>query len=745
MSRIGKIARRTFLIGSAAIAGGVAFGVYQIRKPAPNPLDPGPGEAALNPFVLIDRQGVTLFAPRAEMGQGVRTTWAALIAEELDVELDQVRILHGPAAAAYYNSAMIAEALPVKGYDITDFQHNVARMLGEVGKVLSLHATGGSTSMKDGFERMREAGATARETLKLAAAARLGVDRGQLGTEAGHVVAPDGSRIPYPDLAEAAADIDPPRVTLRDPKQWRYLGRHLPRVDMVEKSTGTAEFAIDVRLEGMKFASVRMNPNLGGGMNGYDAGAAESMPGVEKIVDLGTGIAVIASNTWLAMQAAEAVEVNWGEAPYPPETGAIFERIAAAFDTRPNSTLRDNGDVGTLPEGAQEVTAEYTLPYLAHATMEPMTGTAILDGGRLEFWGGNQAPTIMQAKIAAAAGLETDQVEVNTTYLGGGFGRRGEFDFGVIAARVAMAVPGTPVQTTWSREEDMSHDYYRPGAMARMRGAVQNGKAVLLDGQIAAQSAVYQAMGRIGVPAGGADKGLVEGAFNQPYAIPNQRIRGHVADLDIPVGFWRAVGNSYNAFFLETFIDEMAVAAGRDPLAFRVELARAEWEPASGVLEAVRDMSGWTGTTPEGIGRGVALCYSFGTPVAQVIEVRREAGGIRIDKAWIACDVGLALDPGTIEAQMTGGMIYGLSAACFGEITFSGGAVEQLNFPDYEAIRIHTAPATEVRVLETQRFLGGVGEPGTPPAMPALGNALFDLTGKRARRLPLARDFDLLV
>lgn len=745
MSRIGKIARRTFLIGSAAIAGGVAFGVYQIRKPAPNPLDPGPGEAALNPFVLIDRQGVTLFAPRAEMGQGVRTTWAALIAEELDVELDQVRILHGPAAAAYYNSAMIAEALPVKGYDITDFQHNVARMLGEVGKVLSLHATGGSTSMKDGFERMREAGATARETLKLAAAARLGVDRGRLSTEAGHVIAPDGSRIPYPDLAEAAADIDPPRVTLRDPKQWRYLGRHLPRVDMVEKSTGTAEFAIDVRLEGMKFASVRMNPNLGGGMNGYDAGAAESMPGVEKIVDLGTGIAVIASNTWLAMQAAEAVEVNWGEAPYPPETGAIFERIAAAFDTRPNSTLRDDGDVGTLPEGAQEVTAEYTLPYLAHATMEPMTGTAILDGGRLEFWGGNQAPTIMQAKIAAAAGLETDQVEVNTTYLGGGFGRRGEFDFGVIAARVAMAVPGTPVQTTWSREEDMSHDYYRPGAMARMRGAVQNGKAVLLDGQIAAQSAVYQAMGRIGVPAGGADKGLVEGAFNQPYAIPNQRIRGHVADLEIPVGFWRAVGNSYNAFFLETFIDEMATAAGRDPLAFRIELARAEWEPASGVLEAVRDMSGWTGTTPEGIGRGVALCYSFGTPVAQVIEVRREAGGIRIDKAWIACDVGLALDPGTIEAQMTGGMIYGLSAACFGEITFSGGAVEQLNFPDYEAIRIHTAPATEVRVLETQRFLGGVGEPGTPPAMPALGNALFDLTGKRARRLPLARDFDLLV
>ncbi|GGH21811.1 isoquinoline 1-oxidoreductase, beta subunit [Cribrihabitans marinus] len=745
MASIGKIARRTFLIGSAAIVGGVAFGVYYVRRPAPNPLEPAEGEAALNPFVLIDRQGVTLFAPRAEMGQGVKTTWAALIAEELDVELDQVRVLHGPAAAAYYNSAMIGEGLPNKGYDISDFQHNVGQALGEIGKVLSLHVTGGSTSMKDGFERMREAGATARETLKEAAAQRLGVDRASLTTVAGKVVAPDGTEIPYPELAEAAAQIDPPEATLRDPGQWRYLGKHVPRVDMVGKSTGTAEFGIDVRLPEMKFASVRMNPRLGGGMKGFDASAAEAMPGVETVVDLDGGVAVIASNTWLAMQAVDAIEVEWDEAPYPPETDALFERIAAAFDTDANSTMRDDGDVSTLPEGATEITAEYRLPYLAHATMEPMNGTAIYSGGRVEFWGGNQAPTFTRDKIAETAGLDSDAVDVHTTYMGGGFGRRGEFDFAVIAAKVAMAVPGTPVQTTWSREEDMRHDFYRPGAMARMRGAVKDGKAVLLDGQIAAQSALFQAMGRLGVPSGGPDKVLVEGAFNQPYAIPNYRIRGHVADLAVPVGFWRSVGNSFNGFFHDTFLDEMAHLAGVDPLEFRLEHMKTEHPPSAGCLEAVRDMSGWTGKTPDDVGRGVGFTYSFGTPVAQIIEVVDEDSTIRISKAWIACDMGLALDPGTVEAQMVSGMVYGLSAACFGEITYAGGEVEQGNFPDYEVLRMHTAPVTEVRVLETNRHMGGAGEPGTPPAMPALGNALFDLTGRRARTLPLNREFDLLI
>jgi len=305
---------------------------------------------------------------------------------------------------------------------------------------------------------------------------------------------------------------------------------------------------------------------------------------------------------------------------------------------------------------------------------------------------------------------------------------------------------GTPVQVTWSREEDMRHDMFRPGAIARFKGAVQDGKAVTLDGRIAGQSPVQSSMLRLlGTKGGGPDKVHVEGAFNQPYAIPNYRTRGYLTWMDIPVGYWRSVGNSFNGFFNESFVDEMAHAAGRDPLEFRLELARAEWEPAAKVLEAVRDMSGWTGKTPEGVGRGVAMCYSFGTPVAEVIEVVDEDGAIRINQAWIAADTGLALDPGNVRAQMFGGMAYGLSAACFGEITFSDGEVEQGNFPEYDALRMNTMPKTEVEVLQTQDHLGGAGEPGTPPAAPALANAIFDLTGKRARRLPLMHDFNLLV
>ncbi len=746
MASIGKILRRTFLIGSAAIVGGVAFGVYYVRRPAPNPLKPAPGESVLNPFILIDQQGVTLFAPRAEMGQGVRTTWAALIAEELDVDLDQVRILHGPAAAAYYNSAMIGEGLPNRGYDVSGFQHSLGEYLGDIGKVLSLQVTGGSTSMKDGFVRMREAGASAREALKQAAADRLGVEPATLNTQNGHVITPDGTRLSYPDLAEAAAQIAPPDVALRDPSEWRYLGKSLPRVDMVAKSTGTAEFGIDVRRDGMKFASLRINPKLGGAMESFDDSTAKSMPGVERIIDLGNGVAVVASNTWLAIQAVEAIDVTWGPAPYPPETDAIFEQIKAAFDTDPNSTMRDDGDAATLPDGATELTADYRAPFLAHATMEPMNATAHYTGDRLEIWCGNQSPTFLQKNCANAAGLESDAVEVHTTYLGGGFGRRGEFDFGVLATKVAVAMKDTPVQVTWSREEDMRHDFYRPGGLAKFRGAVKDGRAVLLDGQIAGQSCTFQALGRMtGMGAMGPDKMHVEGAFNQPYAIPNFRVRGYLSDLKIPVGFWRSVGSSINGFFFDTFLDEMAHAAGRDPLEFRVELMRDEHAPSAGCLDAVREMSGWTGKTPDGVGRGVAFTYSFGTPVAQVIEVVDENGVIRIARAWIACDMGIALDPSIVEAQMSGGMIYGLSAACFGEISFSQGEVEQSNFPDYDALRLHTAPQTEVRVLETNTYLGGAGEPGTPPSMPALGNALFDLTGKRARQLPFNKTFDLLI
>lgn len=733
MSKLGKIARRTFLFGTVAIVGGVAFGAYKVNQDYPNPFEGDPDKITLNPFLFVDQTGITLIAPRAEMGQGTHTTWAALIAEELDVDLDQVNVIHGPAAKAYYNSALMEAALPFLDYKVKGFQHGMRSFVGDISKLLGTQMTGGSTAMKDGFDRMREIGASARETFKQAAAERWGLKRSELVTARGVVTAPDGSSLSYEELAEEAARIDPPRVDLRPRSEWRLLGKTQPRVDMLGKATGAAEFGADVRLDGMKFATVRMNPRRTG-MKQYDATAAQTMPGIEKIVDLGDGIAVIASNTWLAMQAANAVEIEWEKAEYA-DTDVQFAQLKATFADEPNATPRDEGDVEQKFDGTL-VQAEYNVPALAHATMEPMNATALYTADSLTVWSGNQAPGSVQSACANVVGLDPANVEVITPYLGGGFGRRAETDFSVLAAKVAKAMPGVPVKTTWSREEDMRHDKYRPPALARFKGVVKDGQAVMLDGQLASQTVL---------PIPGPNRENVTGSFDQPYGIPNYRMRGYLADLGLPVGFWRSVGASSNGFVFESFIDEMAHAAGRDPLEFRLELIRREHEPSAKLLETVREMSGWTGQTPEGIGRGVAFTYSFGTPVAEAIEVQDTGSGIKITNCWIAVDPGIALDPGNIEAQMVGGAIYGLSAAAYGEITFADGEVEQFNFPDYDALRMHTAPNFEVRILENNRYMGGIGEPGTPPAAPALANALFDLTGIRARELPLMKTFDLLI
>jgi isoquinoline 1-oxidoreductase beta subunit len=743
MSRIGKIARRTFLIGSAAVVGGVAFGVYKLKQPAENPLLGEPGRHTLNPFLFIDGNGITLIAPKAEMGQGVHTTWAALIAEELDVELDQVNVIHGPPAKAYYNSALFGMALPFHDFEVGPIRQEMRSFVGDGAKLLGLQLTGGSTTARDGYERMREVGSSARETFKQAAANRWNMNADRLTTQGGQVIAPDGSTLSYVELAPEAAELDPPRVKLRDPSQWRLLGKTQPRIDMVGKVTGTAEFAADVRLPGMKFATVRRSPKRGN-MVSFDASAAQAMPGVEKIVDLGDGIAVIASNTWLAMQAAEAVQITWSPADYPATSDQIWRIIEAGFDGEVDSTPRDDGDVDGV-EGGTTVTAEYRIPFLAHTTMEPMNATALYTADKMTVWSGNQAPISTRDKCAAAVGLESEQVEVITPFMGGGFGRRAETDFSVVAAKVAQALPGVPVKTIWSREEDTRNDFYRPAAMARYRGVVRDGQAVMLDGQVSAPSMMRNSGKRSGAAMPGPDKETVAGSFDQPYEIENFRIRGYTPALEVPLGYWRSVGNSMNGFFFDSFIDEMAHAAGRDPLEFRHEMIAKVHEPSAKVLEAVRDMSGWTGQTPEGIGRGVAFTYSFGSPVAEVIEVRQTDAGIRISDIWIAADVGVALDPGNLEAQLSGGALYGLSAAVMEEITFADAQAEQGNFYDYDALRMHNAPRVHVKVLENNPYIGGVGEPGTPPAPAALANALFDLTGQRARELPLNRSFDLLV
>ena len=738
MGRIRRIARRSFLIGSAAVAGGVAFGVWQLRRPVDNPLRPDAG-ATLNPFVIVDGDGVTVIAPRAEMGQGIHTTLAALVAEEMDLEMAGLRVLHGPPARAYYNAALLRGELRYHPEGLSGWRQVMADALGAGGKVLRLQVTGGSTSTLDGYVRMRTAGATAREALKRAAAEAHGVARDRLGTDAGHVVLPDGTRIPYGDLAEAAAAVEPPEITLRPPSDWRLLGRSQKRVDVVAKSTGRAEYAIDIRRPGMKFATVRMCPFPGGGMAGFDAAAARDMPGVAGIVDLDTGIAVVARTTWEAMQAADAVEIEWTGGPGPATTEAAFDGIAAAFDRRRNARPRDDGDVADVPPGARTLTAEYRVPFLHHTTMEPMGAAAQYhsDGPRLTLWSGNQAPILHRDKAAEAVGLEPDQVTLHTPVMGGGFGRRAEFDFTVLAARVARAMPDTPLQVTWSREEDMRHGFYRPGAIARMRGAVIDGRVAVFDARVAGPSVTRQSSRRFaGFAAPGPDRGHLEGIADQPYAFPACRVEGYLWETALPVGFWRAVGNSFNSFFHECFVDELAHEAGVDPMVFR--LVQIDDDATRGALEAVVEMARWTGATPDGVGRGLAVTRSFGTPVATVVEVVEDNGAVRIARAWVACDVGRALDPAIIRQQMEGGTIMGLSAAAQEEITLDGGQVVQGNFPDYTPLRLPQAPRVEVRVLESGGHMGGAGEPATPPAMPALANALFDLTGRRIRDLPLA-------
>lgn len=484
-------------------------------------------------------------------------------------------------------------------------------------------------------------------------------------------------------------------------------------------------------------------------MQGFDPAPALAMAGVEKVIDLGTGFAVVANNTWTAMQAADLVTADWGKADYPDDSAAMMAQIEAAFATEPDSRLRDDGDVEAELAKGGVIEAEYRVPFLAHAAMEPLNATAWAKAdGTFEIWCGNQAPILTRDACAAAVQTDAAKITLHTPVMGGGFGGRTDPVPAVLAARIAAAMPGTPVKLTYSREEDMTQDFYRPAAVARLRGRIETGKATALWGRTAAPSATRNALGRLtGFAPPGADRATVEGGFDQPYGLPHYRYDGHVADLSVPLGFWRSVGNSMNAFFLESFIDEMAHAAQADPLAFRLDLMRDTHAPSAALLEKVAEMSGWETLKRPGFGRGVAFCYSFGTPVAQVLEVQGTEAGIRLTRAWIACDPGLAMDPAIVEAQMTGAMVYGLSAAVQGAITFADQQVVETNFPDYEPLRMHTTPAFEVAILQNNgRFghIGGAGEPGTPPAAPALANALYDLTGTRARELPLNRTFDFV-
>ena len=744
MGRAGTIARRTFMVGSVAILGGVAFGYYQYKRPAENPLLDGlpDGEAALTPYVLINADGVTLITPRADMGQGSYSVQAALIAEELDVELDQIKVDPGPPSKAYYNTALANEAVPFPSTDQSAAAKAMRGTVDAVIKFMGMQLTGGSTTVPDGYEKLRVAGAVARETLKAAAAKQTGLAVPQLKTARGAVVLPDGKRIPYQALAATAAAIDPVTdVTLRPSTQWRLVGKPMQRVDMIAKSTGTQSYGIDMRMDGMVHAAIRLNPRKGGDVIGFDASTAKEMRGVQQIVPVTGGVGVIANNTWRAFQAVDAIEVEWGEAPYPAEQDQHWQALSDTLDSgEQDAQPRDDGDVDAAPI---TIEAEYRAPYLAHAPLEPLNATVLVTDARVDVWTGNQIPRMTQASVAKMTGVPVDDVHVHIQMMGGSFGHRLEDDVVKRCTELAMALPGTPVKLTYKREEDTAQDFTRPIALMRGRGAVDGGRVTAMDIRVASPSVLDSQMGeRQGLGLPGPDTTITQALWDQPYAIPNYRVTGYRAPKLGPVSSWRSVGASQNGFFHENFLNELIHAAGADPVEERLRLMTDA--PSRKVLEAVAEMSGWGDALAPNKARGVAFSLSFGTPVAEVIEITNSDDGIRLDKVWVAAEVGRVIDPVNFENLVQGGVIWGLGHAINSQITYADGIAEQENFYDFEGLRNYQAPEIFVRGMENRDHVTGVGEPPVPPAAPALAEAIFQATGTRPIEMPFANNFSFV-
>ncbi|MEO1138055.1 MAG: molybdopterin cofactor-binding domain-containing protein [Pseudomonadota bacterium] len=747
MSKVGKIARRTFLVGATAIAGGVAFGTWRYQTPYKNPLlaDLNDGEAALTPYVLITPERVTLITPRADKGQGAYQTQAVLLAEELDLELDQIATDPGMPDAAYWNRALAEEAaaflMPGGG-----FGADVAEtFVSSVTKFIGLQITGGSTTVPDGFDKLRAAGASARETLKLAAARQTGMDVADLATKSGAVVLPDGTALPYTSLAATAATLDPVQdVPLRAPSEWRLIGKTTRRVDIPAKSTGTQGYGIDVQVPGMLHATVLLNPAQGGALGSYDTAEAFKIKGVESVVEITGGLGVVANNTWRAFQAAQAIETNWPAGPVPPDMNDHWQALSDSFvDASQDSRKRDDGDVGMALTGDGILTAEYRAPYLAHAPLEPINATVRVDDNAVEIWTGTQIPRFVQANVSKITGVPVDNITLHVQMIGGSFGHRLEDQVVRHAAEIAMQMKGTPIKLTYSREEDMMHDFPRQIAMARMRGRVAEGQVQAYDLGIAMPSIIASQMGRQDQPVPGPDSQIVAGAFEQPFAIPHHRVTGYRAPDLAPVSSWRSVGASSNGFFYNAGLDELIHAAGADPLIERLRLCS---DPlAANVLEAVGDMCTWSGPNPrDGVGRGLAFTKSFGVPCAEVVEVEQTDAGLRLTRAWVAAEVGTVVDPSNFEGQVAGGVLWGLGHAMMGEITYTAGIADQQNFDSFESLRQYQAPEVFVRGLDAGDKVLGIGEPPVPPAAAALASAIFAATGKRLREMPFSKFVDFV-
>jgi len=746
MGRSRTIARRSFLVGSVAIAGGVAFGTYQVKKTPQNPLTDALGDDAVtfNAWVKVDANGVTLITPHVDLGQGAHSMQAALIAEELDIEFGQFTVDHGVPSPAYYNTALADEAVPFLSNDVSAAAETMREVMGGIVKLVGAQVTGGSTSVPDSFDKLRMAGAVARETLKAAAAQQTGVPISALKTAKGAVELPDGSTLTYAELAIGAAAINPVLdVTLRDPSQWRMIGKDMMRLDILAKSTGTQTYGIDLFIQGMVNASARVNPRKGGEMLRYDATAAETMRGVQKIVPLRNGVAVVANNTWYAIQAVNAVAIDWGPAPYLAEQEAHWKALEDGFtDDTLDREWRHDGDVPAALADSSVIAAEYRAPYVAHQPLEPLSAVVRVTDTRADIWVGHQLPRFVQKRVAAMTGLPADAVFLHNQYMGGSFGHRLEFENIDRTVEVALQMKGTPVKLTFSREEDFAQDFPRQISVARGAGTVKDGRVESYDLGIAATSAVRSQSTRLNLSTPGPDSQLAAGAWNLPYDVPHFRVRSYAVTGLGPTSSWRSVGASTNGFFADCLLDELCIAAGADPLEERLRLVNDL--VARKVLEVVAEMSDWGSKMETNRGRGIAFASSFGVPTAEVIEVTNTDSGIQIDKVFVALDVGRVVDPVSFENIVQGGVIWALGHAINSEITYEDGQAQQSNYYDAEGMRLYQAPDITVCGLENASKIRGVGEPPVPPAAPALANAIFAATGQRIREMPFNKHIDFV-
>jgi isoquinoline 1-oxidoreductase beta subunit len=659
-----------------------------------------------------------------------------------------VRITQAPVDKIYANLALMRDNLPFHPDDTGSTKQGAQWLLAKVGRELGIMFTGGSTSVKDAWQPMREAGAVARALLVRAACDQWQAKAADCRTEDGVVIHADGRRAGFASLAHAAAGIkgiDTSDVKLKEPVQFRLIGKPAPRRDSPAKANGSAVFGIDVRPQGMVYAAVKMAPVLGATVGSFDAQRLPAMPGVIKVVDIshalnpmsgaGAGVAVVASTWWQARQAAAALPVSWNDGQHGRLSNeAIFDQFRQALDKESGFAYHERGSMDA-PGAARTVSAEYQAPFLAHTPMEPINCTAQVANGRVRLWASTQVPSIAVEIAAKVAGVSRDDVTIDVPLLGGGFGRRLETDMVAQAVAVAMATAGKPVQLIWTREDDIAHDVYRPAALARYRAALDvAGKVIAWESKSASGAIGHQYFPRnLGLPGMGPDKTTAEGEFDMPYEFANQRVAHVIVDSAVPIGYWRSVGHSHNAFFKESFIEEVAQAAGKESVAFRRELL-ARHPRHLAVLDAALAKAGQAAA---GRAHGVALHLSFGSILAELAEVSVQDKEFRVHRVVCAFDCGIVVNPNIVAQQMESAVVYGLTAALMGEITIKDGRVQQTNFGDYPALRIDRAPQVETVIVPSAEPPEGVGEPGLPPIAPAVAAAVFKLTGQRLRSLPL--------